>query len=156
MSNRITLSSAVLLVVFGTKEPVEVLRYLSVCMLVMTFFVTACILVPMSGKAKELLFSGSGLYHHLIIPVVSTLTYEFFEKRVPVALLWLPAAVTLAYGLIMLYFNYTKRIEGPYPFFLIRSNGVKMTVVWMACLLAAVGVISFAVGALGTGARAHF
>ena len=156
ISNLITLISAVLLVVFGTKEPVEVLRYLSVCMLVMTFFVTACILVPMSGKAKELLFSGSGLYHHLIIPVVSTLTYEFFEKRVSVAWVWLPAAVTLAYGLIMLYFNYTKRIEGPYPFFLIRSNGVKMTVVWMACLLAAVGVISFAVGALGTGARAHF
>ncbi len=146
ISNLITLISAVLLVIVGTKEPVEVLRYLSVCMLVMTFFVTAFILVPMSGKAKELLFSGSGLYHHLVIPIVSTLTYEFFEKRVSVAWVWLPAAITLAYGLIMLYFNYTKRIEGPYPFFLIRSNGVKVTVVWMACLLAAVSAMSFAVG----------
>lgn len=146
ISNLLTLVSALLLVIFGGKEPVEVLRYLSVCMLVMTFFVTAFILVPMSGKARELLFSGSGLFHHLLVPIISTVSYRFFENRVSAGWVWLPAAVTLIYGLIMLYFNYTKRIEGPYPFFLIRSNGVKMTVVWMACLLAAVSAMSFAVG----------
>lgn len=146
ISNLLTLISAVLLLIFGGKEPVEVLRYLSVCMLIMTFFVTAFILVPMSGKARELLFSGSGLFHHLVIPIISTLSYMLFEKRVGIGWVWLPAAITLIYGLIMLYMNYTKRIEGPYPFFLIRANGIRMTTVWMACLLLAVGIMSFIVG----------
>ncbi|MBP3824644.1 MAG: hypothetical protein ILA11_02830 [Butyrivibrio sp.] len=146
ISNLLTLFSSIFLVIFGGKEPVEVLRFVSVCMLIMTFFVTACILVPMSGMLKELLFSGSGIFHHLLIPIISTLSYMLIENRVSLKWMWLPAAVTLAYGLIMLYFNYTKRLEGPYPFFLIRSNGVKMTVVWMACLLLVVSAISFAVG----------
>ncbi len=47
------------------KRSVEVFRYLSVSMLLMTVFVTVCILVPVTKKVKELMFSGSGLFHHL-------------------------------------------------------------------------------------------
>ena len=67
ISNMLTLASSLLLVILGQRYFVEVFRYLSVSMLIMTFFVTAGILVPMTGRIKQLLFSGSGLYHHLII-----------------------------------------------------------------------------------------
>ena len=63
----LTAVSSFLLVIFGQRYMIEVFRFLSAGMLVMTFFVTTCILVPMSGRVRELLFSGSGLYH-LILP----------------------------------------------------------------------------------------
>lgn len=146
LSNLMTLFSAVLLVIFGLKDWVEVLRYLGVCMMVMTFFVTAFILVPMSRKPKKLLFSGSGLFHHLIIPILTTFSYLAFEKRAPFSWIWLPGAVTLVYGLIMLYLNYIDRVVGPYPFFMVKKLGAKATVIWMIALLAAVTLFSGIVG----------
>lgn len=142
LSNLLTLFASAILVFLGPLDWVVVLRYLSVCMLVMTFFVTAFILVPMSHKAKELLFSGTGLYHHLIVPILSTAGYVLFEKRAPFFYVWLPPVVTLIYGFIMLYLNYIDRVEGPYPFFMIKRQGVKKTILWMVALFAVVFLFS--------------
>ena len=119
ISNLLTLISSALLVIFGRREFIEVLRLVSVSMMIMTFFVTACILVPMSRKPKEMLFSGSGLFHHLLIPVLSTATYLLAEKKAPFGFAFIAPLVTLIYGLLMLYLNNKKRVEGPYPFFMI-------------------------------------
>lgn len=146
ISNFITLISSLLLVIFGQKKVIEVMRYISVSMLIMTFFVTACILVPMSRKPKELLFSGSGLFHHLIVPIVSTLSYVLVEKRADFFWVWMPGVVTLIYGIIMLHMNYTDRVKGPYPFFMIKNNGVPATVLWMLALLIAVSGFSALAG----------
>ncbi len=146
ISNFITLVSSVLFVIFGQKNYVEVIRFLGVCMLIMTFFVTACILVPITKDVKGLLFSGSGLFHHLIVPIVSTCSYMFLEKRVGIKWIWLPVVVTLVYGLIMLYLNYIGKVEGPYPFFYIKQMGTKLTVIWMVCLMIVMSVISLLVG----------
>ena len=140
LSNLITLIASILLVVMGGKPFAMVLRYISVCMLVMTFLVTACILVPMSRNPRGLLFSGSGLFHHLIIPPFSTWSYMFLEKRVSIYWAVIPILFTLAYGLLMLYLNYIKKIEGPYPFFMIRSMGTKLTTIWMACLMVVISL----------------
>ena len=64
LSNLVTTVSALLLLIIGQPYFVTVLRYLSTCMLVMTFLVTACVLIPMGGNPKKLLWSGNGLYHH--------------------------------------------------------------------------------------------
>ncbi len=146
ISNLITLISSLLFVILGEPYFVVVLRYLSECMLVMTFIVTVFYLVPVSGDAKGLLFSGSGLYHHLIVPVISTLSYMFIEKRAGIYRAWLPVAFTLGYGLVMLYLNYRGRVEGPYPFFIIKRMGAKRTAIWMVCLLVFMSVISLLVG----------
>ncbi len=145
ISNAITLISSLLLVILGQKNYVEVLRFLSTGMLVMTFLVTACVLVPMSGNIKGLMFSGSGLFHHLIIPVLSTISFLLAEDRVSAAWIWLPVAVTLIYGLVMLYMNATGKIDGPYPFFQVKRQGVKLTVLWMAGLLTVISIFSAAI-----------
>lgn len=145
ISNLLTLISSVLVVIFGQRHFIEVFRFLSVSMLVMTFFVTACILVPLSGKGRELLFSGSGLFHHLIIPILSTISYLFAEDRVSLVWIWLPASVTLIYGLIMLYLNSAGIVDGPYPFFQIKKLGVRLTVLYMVGLMAAISIFSTAV-----------
>ncbi len=145
ISNLLALISSCLLVLFGQKYLIEVLRFLAESMLIMTFFVTAFILVPMSHDAKGLLFSGNGLFHHLIIPILSTISYFFAENRAPFGWFVLPSLVTLVYGLIMLYLNAKGKVEGPYPFFLVQKLGIRKTVIWMVCLMTAVTMFSTAV-----------
>ena len=82
LSNIVTAASAALVLMFGEIPFTILLRYLSSCMLAMTFFVTTCILIPMGGDPKKLLFSGNGLYHHLIIPVISIGSYLLIERHI--------------------------------------------------------------------------
>ncbi|MBP5305222.1 MAG: hypothetical protein J6Z02_05170 [Lachnospiraceae bacterium] len=142
ISNCFALVSSILLVFLGQKPFVEVLRFLSVSMLIMTFLVTTSVLVPMSGSAKGLLFSGSGLFHHLLVPVLATVSYIFAEDRVSLKWAWLPIIFTLIYGLLMLYLNQKGKISGPYPFFMIRNNGAKLTTIWMVILMLVISAIS--------------
>ena len=81
-------------------------------MLVMTFFVTTCVLIPMGGDPKKLLWSGNGLYHHVLCPILSTISYVFAERHS--GMIWLPVIVTLVYGLVMLYLNGIRKVDGPY------------------------------------------
>lgn len=117
LSNLLTVIASLLLVLFGQSAWVSALRYTSVCMLLMTFFVTACILVPMGGEPVKLLFSGSGLYHHLLCPVLSTASYLLAEAHAPGGAILFPVGVTLVYGLVMLALNEKRIVDGPYPFF---------------------------------------
>ena len=151
LSNMVTVLSAALAVSAGQTPFVSLLRYVSSCMLVMTFFVTACILVPMGGDPKQLLFSGNGFYHHLVIPIVSVGSYLFAERHVrTAAAVLLPTAITFLYGMVMLYLNYLDVFDGPYPFFRAKDQPVPATVLWMAALTGVIGLISLAVYALGT------
>ena len=112
LSNLITAFSALLLVALGQPAWITALRYLSTCMLVMTFFVTTCVLIPMGGDPKKLLWSGNGLYHHVLCPILSTISYVFAERHS--GMIWLPVIVTLVYGLVMLYLNGIRKVDGPY------------------------------------------
>ncbi len=54
LSNIAAAVSAVLVPDFWETPFTILLRYLSICMLLMTFFVTSCILIPMGGDPKLL------------------------------------------------------------------------------------------------------
>ena len=150
LSNIVTAFSALAVVVFGQTAVTILLRYLSSCMLVMTFFVTCCILIPMGGDPKLLLFSGNGLYHHLIIPVVSVGSYLLAEGHVPsLGAILLPTALTFLYGMVMLDLNYRDVFEGPYPFFRVKNQSAGATVLWMTALTGAIALIALAVFFLG-------
>lgn len=146
LSNLAATVSALLLVILGQPMWVTVLRYLSNCMLVMTFFVTTCVLIPMGGDPKKLLWSGNGLYHHVLCPIVSTASYVFAEQHS--GMIWLPVIVTLVYGLVMLYLNGIRKVDGPYPFFRVHYQSAMATVLWMVALMAVMTGISAGVWAL--------
>ena len=146
ISNLIALIASVLLVIMGQHRVVEILRLLATSLLAMTFVVTACILAPASGKVKDLLFKGSSLFHHFLIPVLSVISYRFAEDRAPMVWIWLPVAVTLIYGLTMVFLNSRGRVDGPYPFFRVKENGPAGTALWMAGLILVSAVFSCAVG----------
>ena len=150
LSNAAAAVSALALVVFGQTPATALLRYLGCCMLVMTFFVTSCILVPGGGNARELLFSGSGLYLHLIIPAVSVGSYLVLELHAssPAAIA-VSTTLTFIYGMLMLYLNYRGAVDGPYPFFRVKDSPWWKTALYMAGLTLAIGLISLGVYALG-------
>ena len=133
LSNLITTVSALLLLIFGQRQWVTTLRYISSCMLVMTFFVTTCVLIPMGGDPKKLLRSENGLYHHVLCPAISTFSYIFLEQHS--GEIWLPVIITLAYGLTMLWLNRIRKVDGPYLFFRVHNQTAAMTVLWITALM---------------------
>ena len=79
ISNLITLLSSVAFLLFGGGA--AWLRYLSSCMLTMTFLITLCVLVPMGGGFRTLMLSGNGIYHHTLCPIISVLSYILWEPH---------------------------------------------------------------------------
>lgn len=146
ISNLVTALSSLLVVLLGQPAWVTVLRYLSTCMLVMTFIVTVCVLIPLGGDPHKLLWSGNGLYHHVLCPILSAASYIIAEKHAGTAFIILPVVITLAYGLTMLYLNAVEKVDGPYPFFRVRKQSKRATVLWMVVLTGVIGLISALVG----------
>ena len=143
ISNIITMVSSFVLVVAGSNELSAVLRYLSSCMLTMTFMITLFVLVPMGGGFRKLMLSGNGLYHHTLCPILSVTSYVMWEQH---SSLWiLPTVLTFIYGIIMLVMNGKGLFDGPYPFFRVRNQSKLATVVWMVVLIGIITAISIGI-----------
>ena len=141
LSNLITLISSVAYLL--TKGNAPALRYLSAVELTMTFLITLCVLVPMGGGFKLLMFQENGLYHHTLVPILSVVSYLFWEKH---STLWLlPVILTIIYGLTMMYLNVIDKIDGPYPFLRIRHQSKTASVLWFFGLIGVISLISFTV-----------
>ena len=149
ISNLLAALSCLLLLVLGPERKFVVLmRYSAVCMLVMTALVTVGILVPMGADPQRMLWSGNGLYHHVLCPLLATLSYLFAEFHAPPGAALFPVLLTLVYGVVMTGLNASGRVDGPYPFFRVRSQTPKATVLWILALMALISGICAAVWAL--------
>jgi len=140
LSNLTALASSLVFLLPGIDA--TQLRYLSSCMLTMTFLITLFVLVPMGGGFKELMISGNGLYHHTLCPILSVASYILWE---PHGGSWIvPVIVTTVYGLVMLYLNAKGRFDGPYPFFKVHEQSVAASVIWtlgLICFIAALSLV---------------
>ena len=144
ISNIITLISSVVLVTTGSNDFSAMLRYLSSCMLTMTFLITLCVLVPMGGGFRQLMLSGNGLYHHTLCPILSVTSYIALEQH---SFAWpLPVILTFVYGIIMLIMNGKGLFDGPYPFFRVRNQSKLATVIWILVLIGIISAISVGIG----------
>ncbi len=143
LSNLAALLSAVLLLVSGGNGWVSGFRYLSACMLVMTMLVTIFVLVPAMKDTKLLLFSRVGFFLHLVCPLLNLYSYIFLEPHAGGNVFFLPAAVTLVYGDIMLYLNYRRIVTGPYPFLRFHDQSRTATFLWFLALLGVILGISY-------------
>ena len=136
------LSSAVFLCAQGSAAATA-LRYLSSCMLTMTFLITTLVLVPMGGGFRKLMLSGNGLYHHTLCPMLSVTSYIIWEQH---SSLWiLPNVLTFIYGIVMLIMNGKGLFDGPYPFFRVRNQSKLATVIWILVLIGIIAAISIGI-----------
>lgn len=140
ISNIITLLSSICLLAFGSSGFTCGFRYISTCMLTMTFLITLCVLVPMGGGFRKLMLSGNGLYHHTLCPIISVASYIFWEGHNSVKIL--PVLITFVYGITMINLNYLRKFDGPYPFFRVHNQSKEATLLWIAVLITIITMIS--------------
>jgi len=123
-------------------------RYLAACMLTMTFTVVMCIFIPFSAGAAtpRLLGSVNGVMHHAVCPVISVISYIFFESgvRKHKAML-IPFIATAIYSFTIYALNILRLAGAPYPFFEVYDHPVWQLVLWFFALMALVAGIAAAV-----------
>lgn len=110
------------------------LKLFSVCVLSITFAVVLFILAPLSGGLATwfMLFYGSMLFHHFLCPLISLLSFVFFEADIKLTFkdTFFSLIPTLTYAIIILILNIIKRMIGPYQFFHIYEQSIWMTLFW--------------------------
>ena len=141
-SNLVALVSSVAFLLVG--EGAAPLRYLATCMLTMTLLVTLFVLVPMGAGFQKMVFGSNCLYHHTLCPLVSVASYVLWEPHA--SLLVLPVGVTTVYGLVLLWLNARRVVDGPYPFFRVHDQSRAVTLAWTLVLIGVIGAISYCLG----------
>ncbi len=141
ISNFLAMLSTALLLAAGPGAFFCGFRFLSVCMMLMTMLVTLFVLLPIMKDAG--LFSGTQFFFHLLCPIVTTLSYILLEEH---SRAWyVPAAVTIIYGIVVMYLNYLGKMDGPYPFVRVNHQSRTATVVWIIVMYSAICGIAWGV-----------
>ncbi len=136
LSNLLLLASCLLFIARGGEANLFTKRFrlAATACVGLTFLVTATMLAPTSGPDgfHNLMFSGDGLYYHLLCPVLSFLSFICFEDgsglRKKDALI--PLGLTLIYALVTMTLNFMRLLYGPYFFLHVYEQSVLMSIVW--------------------------
>jgi len=125
---------------FHVPSWVHVLKYFSVCTVMVTLFVVLFILAPLMGGWRRLpflLFYGAMLYHHLLCPLLAFVSLVFVDRpalddpRLPRYAV-LP---TLAYGVVLAILNVLRVLRGPYPFLYVYEQPPWMSALWFVLIV---------------------
>ncbi len=130
-SNLLTLLSSFLFIIFYKKksEFVKDFRFITTCCLTVTFLVVLLILAPMLNfNYKGLLLENELLFLHTICPLLSIMSYVFFEEKSNKN--YLGIAFTILYSLILIPLNILGLMSGPYPFLKVREQSIGMSLIW--------------------------
>jgi len=151
LSNLLALGSSLcFLLLSRRREPprwLAWLRLLTALHLTVTFLVVVTILAPVTGGYRAALLEGIVLYQHTLCPILTVVSFVFFERRLPSlsrrSILWtlLP---TLGYGAVFVVLNLLRIVDGPYPFLRVNAQPAWLTVVWFAVILG--GALLLALG----------
>lgn len=116
---------------------VDYLKYIASTCLLITIVVVLTVLVPTMGGVEEMLLKDAMLYHHVLCPVLTIVSYVLVEKQNirGVKSAFIPFSLTLLYGVIMIVLNIMGKISGPYPFLKVTENSVISSVLWLVLLL---------------------
>lgn len=165
LSNVFLLVSSLLLVIFSfsSKEPsfVSRMKYMSTCVVAVTFLVVVFILAPTTNvtpyentsiltNLKYLLFKGSMLYMHFICPVLAIFSYTVLEKpevyRKDLPLFGM--IFTLVYAAVLIPLNALGIVRGPYPFLMVRDQSILASLIWFVVILGFAYLIAWTINRL--------
>lgn len=130
----------------GTNYPTHLFRFVATSASTLTFLVVLFVLMPTYKEPLRLLFDGSMFFHHTLCPLLSIISFLFFEKEetrnlrskhIPFA--WI---FTLLYGVVFLILNICRIVDGPYPFLRVYDQPIWASVLWIALILGIAGGIS--------------
>lgn len=117
----------------------KLLRFMSTSCLALTIIVVVAVLAPMTGAGgyQILMFTGSSIIHHFLCPVLSIVSFVFFELKPELKLCHTIYALipTVAYAVVLLALNLFKVLEGPYPFLMVYNQSWYVTIIWAIAIL---------------------
>lgn len=137
-------SSLVYLQQSGRGRTAERMRYASSSCLSLTFIVVLLVLIPSDPEsAGYLLLDRACFFEHLVVPVLSFVSFVFFEKNSLMKRDAVRALVpTLSYAAAAVILNVARIIEGPYPFLRIHVQSPVMSVLWFVVIAGGAYLIS--------------
>ena len=117
---------------------VRLFKYVTTVGLTITFVVVLVILLPMVGfNFNYLLFQGAMPYHHLICPILSFITFIYYDDlgKYYKKDSYYPLGVTLIYGFTLIVLNILRKIDGPYPFLKVYNQTFIVSVLWFILII---------------------
>lgn len=115
------------------------MKYMAACALSLTFLVVLFVLIPLAGWSSfaDKLFADTKLYHHLLCPVLSAVSFLWLEdyrdltaKDAGFALI-----PTACYAVILTVLNILRVVDGPYPYLRVYNQPIYMSVIWSFIIL---------------------
>ena len=116
----------------------KIFKYSMTICLSVTFFVVIFILAPMyKFNYGYLLFHNELLYHHLLCPVLSIITFIFFDDLGKITLkdCFKGLITTFIYAFILITLNILNIIEGPYPFLMVYKQSIVASIIWFILII---------------------
>lgn len=118
---------------------VSILKYSSTLSLLVTFLVVVFILTPMFGlkSFSWMLLQGTNLYFHTICPILTFISFIFFEKHNIKGLRDNIRAMyfTMIYATLFIILNILRVVKGPYPFLMVYDQPIYMSVIWFILIV---------------------
>ena len=134
----------------------RMLKYSSAICLSVTFLVVIFILAPMyEFSYGHLLFSKELLYMHLLCPVLSIITFIFFDEIESFNRKdnFAGLTLTIIYGIVLIILNLLSKVSGPYPFLKVREQSAAMSLLWLVVIFALAYFIGLALRKAGARVR---
>ena len=120
---------------------VSLFKYITTCLLMVTFIVVIFVFVPMCipdvGMMINIVFVGASFFHHFVCPILAFIIYVFIEHdMVPGRReVLFAAAPVLVYAIVTGLLNVLRVMEGPYPFLLVHKQPVAISVMWFIVIV---------------------
>lgn len=141
-SNILALVSCALMAIFSIKalknnKPIplviKMLKYISALCLTVTFIVVIFVLAPLNEfDYMHYLFENDLLYHHLLCPVLTFVSYVFFEDNSDFTIKnsLIATVPTLFYAIVIIILNIVRIVDGPYVFLHVYEQSVITSIMW--------------------------
>ena len=135
-SNLIALFTSILFVIFYKSKSriINDLRFITTSTLTLTFLVVLFILTPMYNyNYKLLMFTEEFCIFHTIVPIISLISYLFYERRSKKD--YLGFLYTIIYCFIFVQLNICGVISGPYPFLKVKEQSIIISIIWFIIIV---------------------
>ena len=124
-----------------------IFKYISTCMLSVTFLVVLFVLVPASGDVNEmirLLFSPKLLFHHTLCPILCIISFVLFENEYKIKKKYILYSLipTFLYAIIFIFLNAFNIVNGPYFFLKVNNQPIYMSIIWFFAIMSLAAGIS--------------
>lgn len=134
---------------FILQKWMKTLRFVVVTCLMVTFIVVITVLIPTNGVSSisGYLFERANLFHHLLCPLIMSVTYLIYEKEISLGRKEELYAVipTIMYAIVTIILNIIKVMEGPYPFLYVYKQSVLTSIMWFFIIVGGAYILSIGI-----------